>query len=73
MKISLDLSWFIVLFVILKVTGLIHCSWWWIAIPGGFFLVLCLFGALLGMLGGAIALWALKNGKSGKWTWTPKK
>lgn len=62
-KYSFDLTWVIVLFVILKLTGLIHLSWLWIAIPGVFFLVLSLFIAILGTLGAAIAVAALKNGK----------
>lgn len=63
MKLSFDLTWLIVLFVILKLTGLIHISWLWLLVPGGLFLALCLAGALLGLLGAALASYALKTGK----------
>lgn len=62
-KYSFDLTWVIVLFIVLKLTGVINLSWLWIAIPYLFFAVLCAFGAILGTLGAAIAVAALKNGK----------
>lgn len=70
MKLSFDLTWIIVLFVILKLLGVIHLSWWWIGIPAVFVLLMGLLGALLGMMGAAIALTAIKGGlKGGKWTY----
>ncbi len=61
--ITFDLTWIIVLFVILKVLGLIHCSWLWILVPVGFVALFGLLGAVLGLLGASLALWALKNYK----------
>lgn len=51
MKFSFDLTWLILLFVILKVTGVIHLSWLWLLLPFGLWLGLCFMGLLLGLLG----------------------
>jgi hypothetical protein len=72
MKISFDLSWLVLLFVILKVTGLIHCSWWWIGLPFGIIAFFGLVGILFGLLGMGIALVALAFFPD-KVKWTIKK
>ena len=57
--ISFDLSWLILLLVILKLTNVIHISWWWIIGP---WVALLVLSAVFAFCVTSIVALALKYG-----------
>ena len=55
-EVKLDLAWLTAILAILKLTGIIHISWFWVFSPLILTGIILLFGLFIALLGAVIAL-----------------